>query len=75
MSEAATSYRPLADTGYPQLLTNMIHEIDILRYLLGDVKRVYVEQGDRTRPYGPEETLAVTMSFVNGCVGTFVMTE
>lgn len=53
----------------------MIHEVDIVRHLLGDIKRVYVEQGPRTRGYEVEETLALTLSFTNGAVGTYLISE
>ena len=54
----------------------MIHEIDILRYWLGDITRVYVEESSiKTRPFGVEETASMTLRFATGAVGTFLLTE
>lgn len=57
------------------ILINMIHEIDNLRYLFGDVERVYVERGKETRGYEVEETIVMTLRFVCGLVGTFVLSD
>jgi predicted dehydrogenase len=56
-------------------LTNLIHEIDSLRYLFGDIIRVYAEEGPKTRPYEVEETIVCTFKFASGMVATLVLTE
>jgi predicted dehydrogenase len=56
-------------------LTNLIHEIDNLRYLFGDITRVYAEEGPKTRPYNVEETVVCTFKFTSGMVGTLALTE
>jgi len=56
-------------------LTNLIHKIDSLRYLFGDIIRVYAEEGPKTRPYQVEETVVCTFKFFSGMVGTFVLTD
>jgi predicted dehydrogenase len=67
-------WRRQAGTGGP-LLLNMIHEIDNLRYLFGDIIRVYVESGPSTRGFAVEETAAMTLRFNSGAVGTFTLSD
>ncbi|KIM74704.1 hypothetical protein PILCRDRAFT_79797, partial [Piloderma croceum F 1598] len=57
------------------ILTNLIHEIDCLRYLFGDIIRVYAEEGPKTRSHEVEETVACTFKFASGMVGTLVLTD
>ncbi|KAF9463756.1 hypothetical protein BDZ94DRAFT_1235851 [Collybia nuda] len=54
---------------------NMIHDVDLLRYLFGDIKRVYCEEGERTRGHPVEETGAVVLKFASGAVGTFFFSD
>jgi predicted dehydrogenase len=53
----------------------MSHEIDIFRYLFGEITRVFHEPGPKLREYEVEETGAVTLRFVSGTVGTFVFSD
>lgn len=57
------------------ILINMIHEVDNLRYLFGDIGQVYVERGAETRAHEVEETIAMTLRFESGVVGTFVLSD
>lgn len=67
-------WRRQVGSGGP-LLTNMIHEIDYLRYLFGDIVRVYVEPGTPTRRFEVEETVVMTLRMQSGAVGTFVLSD
>lgn len=57
------------------ILTNMSHEIDLFRYLFGDITRVYLELGPSLRGYDVDETGAATIRFASGTVGTFVFSD
>lgn len=57
------------------MLINMIHEIDNMRYLFGDIVRVYVEPGISTRGFDVEETAVMTLRFRSGTVGAFVLSD
>lgn len=46
-----------------------------MRFLFGDITRVYCEQGPNTRGHDVEETGALTMRFASGAVGTFIFSE
>lgn len=57
------------------LLINMIHEIDILQYLLGSISRVFAEKSISNRGFEAEEGAAVTLRFRSGIVGTFLISD
>ena len=57
------------------VLINMIHEIDILQYLLGGIQRVFAERSISRRGFEAEEGAAVTMRFASGIVGTFLISD
>ncbi|KAF5360003.1 hypothetical protein D9758_007616 [Tetrapyrgos nigripes] len=54
----ATSWRKTPGNG-GVILINLIHEVDLLRYLCGDIIKVYCQQGKSTRGFEIEETDAV----------------
>ncbi|CDR36776.1 RHTO0S02e06722g1_1 [Rhodotorula toruloides] len=71
---APTEWRREKGTG-GVLMINLSHEIDCLRYLFGNITRVYCEVGASTRGFPVDETGAVTLRFGSGVVGTFVFSE
>ena len=60
--------------GGPALI-NLIHDVDLLRHLCGDVLRVYAEGGSGLRGHEVEDTVAVTLRFINGVVGTILASD
>lgn len=54
------------------VLINVIHEIDLLQFLIGRISRVYAEKAPSTRGYTAEEGIALTLRFDNGAIGTFL---
>ena len=64
-------YRP----GGGLTLINLIHDVDLLRHLCGDVVRVYAEGGSRLRGHEVEDTVAVIMRFAGGAVGTLLASD
>ncbi|KAF9068902.1 hypothetical protein BDP27DRAFT_1223524, partial [Rhodocollybia butyracea] len=69
-----TSWRKELGSG-GTILINLIHELDLLRYFMGDVVKVYCERGHSIRNFEVEETGAVVLSFKNGAVGTFIFSD
>ena len=57
------------------VLINLIHDVDLLRHLCGDVGRVHAEGGSQQRGNEVEDTVAVTLRFTNGAVGTILATD
>jgi predicted dehydrogenase len=57
------------------LLLNMIHEVDSLRYLCGEIASVQASPSSSARGFEVEDTVAVTMAFVGGARGTFMLSD
>ena len=56
-------------------LINLIHEIDTLRYICGEISSISarVQRGIRDHP--KEETAAVLITFQSGALGTFLLSD
>lgn len=77
---AEKPWRRSVHHGGGTMLINLIHDLDLLQYLLGPVQRVYAEVLPKQRPQeGPQnhvdEGAALTLRFANGCCGTFLCSD
>ena len=61
-------------SGGPALI-NLIHDIDLLRFLCGDVVRLSADGGAVARDHAVEDTLAIHLRFASGAVGTVLATD
>ncbi len=57
------------------LLINAIHEIDMLRYLCGEIRAVSGIKSHANRGLAVEDTAAAVFEFENGCLGTLACTD
>jgi predicted dehydrogenase len=57
------------------LLINAIHEIDMMRYLCGEVRSVGGLASYAMRNFAVEDTAAALFEFDNGCLGTLICTD
>lgn len=57
------------------ILINLVHDVDVLQYLLGPIIRVSAEETIKQREFNAEEGAAVLLRFQSGCVGTFVVSD
>lgn len=57
------------------ILINLVHDVDILQFLLGPIVRVSAEETIKQRDFNAEEGAAVLLKFKSGCVGTFVVSD
>jgi len=57
------------------ILINMIHEIDLMHYLLGPITRVYAEPIPSRRGFDADEGAAITLRFKSGAVGSFLLSD
>jgi predicted dehydrogenase len=57
------------------ILLNLIHEVNSLQFLLGDVVRVQAVTSNATRGFPVEDTAALVLTFANGALGTFLLSD
>jgi predicted dehydrogenase len=57
------------------ILLNLIHEVDNLRSLLGDVVRVQATTSSEARGFEVEDTAAMIFTFADGALGTFLLSD
>lgn len=58
------------ETGAGMLLTNLIHDLDLLRHLCGEVRQVQAITSNGVRGFANEDSVAVLLQFENGALGT-----
>ena len=57
------------------ILLNLIHEVNNLLSLVGDIVRVQATTSNATRGFAVEDTSAMIFTFANGALGTFVLSD
>ncbi|HCU2051041.1 Gfo/Idh/MocA family protein [Pseudomonas aeruginosa] len=58
------------EPGAGMLLTNLIHDLDLLRHLCGEVREVQALAGNAIRGLPNEDNVAVLLRFANGALGS-----
>ncbi len=69
----ATPWRRAVGAG--PILTNLIHDIDLLRHLIGEIAEVRALTANPLRGHPVEETAAVLLRFANGALGTVSLSD
>jgi predicted dehydrogenase len=57
------------------ILINLIHEMDNLRYLCGEVESVYAMASSAVRSFAVEDSAVMTLRFASGALGTFTLSD
>jgi predicted dehydrogenase len=57
------------------ILINFIHDIDLLRFLLGEVSTVQATASSAVRGFAVEDTAAIVMTFQSGAIATALLSD
>lgn len=61
--------------GAGPVFINLIHDVDLLRYLIGEVRSVQAFDSKQTRGHEVEDTAAIILEFANGALATMTVSD
>ena len=64
-----------AQAGAGPIFINLIHDIDLLRYLCGEVRTVQAFDSNRVRGHQVEDTAAIILKFDSGALATVTVSD
>ena len=62
-------------TGAGPISVNLIHDVDLIRYLCGDVVSIQAQSAPSMRGYENEDVAAAVLCFENGAIGTISVSD
>lgn len=57
------------------VLTNLIHDIDNLRFICGEIRSVYALTGNMARNHAVEDSASITLQFADGALGSLLLSD
>ncbi|MCK4516513.1 MAG: Gfo/Idh/MocA family oxidoreductase, partial [Spirochaetaceae bacterium] len=63
------------EPGGGPILINIIHEIDNLRYMYGEIESVYAEVSNAARGFEVEDTIGLTLRLKDGAIANILLTD
>jgi predicted dehydrogenase len=64
-----------AQPGGGPIRINLIHEIDNIRYICGDITRLYAEVSHEARKFPVEDTVSISLRIAGGAVANIFLTD
>ena len=68
------AWRRQPPSGGPALI-NLIHDLDSLRFLCGEIEEVYARASSAARQLEVEDSLAISIGFANGMLGSILASD
>ena len=68
------AWRSVRPDGGPVLI-NLVHELDILRYVCGEIDQVFAQGRSKARGFEVEDSVSISLTFRNGAVATILGTD
>ena len=56
-------------------MINLIHDVDSLRFICGEITQVYAQCSSSIRDFAVEDTLSATLTFANGAFGSVLLSD
>lgn len=63
------------EPGAGPLLVNLVHDIDLMRYLFGEIEQVQAFTSHAVRQFANEDSAVVNLRFSSGALGSAVLTD
>ena len=63
------------EPGGGPILTNLIHDVDCLRWICGEITSVSAQISSATRGHAVEDTAAISLGFEGGALGTVLLSD
>lgn len=63
------------EKGAGPILTNLIHDLDLLRHFCGEVESVFAETAGEARGFAVEDSAALLLRFRGGTLGTVTLSD
>lgn len=63
------------EPGGGPILINMVHEVDDLRWVCGEIDAVQALASNATRGFPVEDTVAIGLRFASGALGSFILSD
>jgi len=57
------------------ILINLIHDIDLLRFIVGEIEAVTAFTANAARGFAVEDSAAIALRFANGAIGTMTVSD
>lgn len=61
--------------GAGPILVNMVHDIDLMRYLIGEIVQIQAMTANKARGFEVEDTAVVNVRFDNGTIGSITLSD